>query len=1095
MKRLLFYIIALFAVSACAFDIDKPAASGTDGASLEGKPVTITFSVPDIRIVPSTKGVDSGDEGNIKDNPYLDPDKFFVVVCGSNQSIKYVRKAELQLDPNTHQPITTVVSIAQISDYPIPERLRDPAITTVTLYTFTVQLELSDKPRTVHFLGNIDESQLITGSYAYQILPYMMSYEWKQAYWQAVHLPSIKAQDDLALYPGTESFMPHPETSAKLQYVPLIRNFAEIKLTNEDDDFDLISYAVVGYPTRGTVAPFRFNHDPDHPEKGFSFTDEANYRLSGYEKSTFQELSALQYQGNLPAGVGFDDTIPSEDAFENPDDAALNPGRRVIANGDTGPGFYVFERGVPTENLPATFIILYGQVHGSAKPLYYKLDLMETDDSGVDAVARYYPLYRNFRYEILLKNVSSVGLDDPVAAANSSGAEDISKDISMRYLSDISNGQSRLVVEPYMSRTVTGPKEGEGEDAYYTLVARFYNNARSDVPNTDATAVQVMLMPMEDGSADILKLYNDAGYQVQSFYPSAGEGGVRTIHFNTVTAGSQAKTQKIRITGWNTEHHEKFPLYREVEITLQNTQPMRVHCETAELPQTIGAPQKISISIPEGLPASMFPLEFTIEAERMSLTPVPGTERGHNLPVVSATSISDNPEYAGKKTFQFIRTLTLDEYRSLTPEAGWCTFDCYFKSNRKDSATTVWVYNEFFEKGHDIFNNKTNSFTDLAFTSYIRRQTDAEIPVHFEVSGDDIPEITVSAVGMTIGGQTTYTFTPAQSSVNLTFTSTVADGDVSLTLSAAGYETSSIRSHYFTIMGFLDGIVLPDNKQSNVVFGYVNNAINKVNAVPFGFRDDGTVPDGLAIRNLNNENSFTSLSYPATFYRALTGAEANYHEIDFKTKTSASEQGAKGFRLTANGYVEEYVRFGRYNGDIGNYQNSYIDVNNVLKPSNNQTYNSTYNFGPGKNSYFNFTPTSGSDRDRLIVKVSFGTMPVLAASSGGLWLNLSGTEPASFTMTVESTNANPLYYVEITFSDGNVPDSMTGVSSEGDTERVWKYPGTGEQRYIWNLAKKVDSNVTHTITFNTSRNINIKKILIKSTTITDLNSYIEPAGE
>ena len=146
----------------------------------------------------------------------------------------------------------------------------------------------------------------------------------------------------------------------------------------------------------------------------------------------------------------------------------------------------------------------------------------------------------------------------------------------MKHLADISNGQTRLVVEPFMAKTYTGPNE----EGYYYLYARFYNDLNSSEPNVDWGAVSVELEPLEDQSEDILILYDDVGNEVHSFYPAAqtmgGEPGFRIVRFNTKTAGSQTKTQKIKITGRNLYTHEEFPLYREVEITLQKKQTMTV---------------------------------------------------------------------------------------------------------------------------------------------------------------------------------------------------------------------------------------------------------------------------------------------------------------------------------------------------------------------------------------------------------------------------------------------------------------------------------------------------------------------------------------
>ena len=81
MSRLLTYLL-LLSVLACTrtLEVETP---GAFDPSLEGKPVTINFSVPDVKIVPSTKAA----QGDISSDPYLDPDRLYVVVCGGNQSI------------------------------------------------------------------------------------------------------------------------------------------------------------------------------------------------------------------------------------------------------------------------------------------------------------------------------------------------------------------------------------------------------------------------------------------------------------------------------------------------------------------------------------------------------------------------------------------------------------------------------------------------------------------------------------------------------------------------------------------------------------------------------------------------------------------------------------------------------------------------------------------------------------------------------------------------------------------------------------------------------------------------------------------------
>ena len=693
MRRLLAYLTAIILALSCTAEPEL-GRTAADQASLEGAPVTITFSVPNVQLLPATKSLSGGD-GDITGTPYLDPDMMYLVVCGSSQSIKYIRKA-------------TLVSIQDNVEIPEEYFPLADGVRTTSLYTFSVQLELSDFGRTVHILGNVDENQLITGSYSYQSLPNMLSFDNKQAYWQKLYVPHIKAkmdpvtQEPMKLSNGC--YQPDDETLSFFRYIPLIRNFAKIQVSNASDNFKLHSYAVIFYPERGSVVPYRSN-EPVAVNR-FDFNPPSGYRLSGYEKASFVQLEEeIEYPGNMPVGVALSDVIPPSSEFEDP---STSDGRVLLYDeNDTESGFYIYERGVPTDHIGPTFIIICGKFEDDDQWYYYRLDLMESKVDGDQTVSRYYPIYRNFRYNIQLHRISSEGVLTPELAAVSSGAEDISADVSMRHLSDISNGTTRLVVEPFMTRTYSGPAE---EGSYYELFARFFNNVNSDVPNLNTAAVKVELVPMEGGEDDILILYDGNGNRIPTrgfFFPEAatvgGVEGIRTIHFNTVEPLDETKTQKIKITGHNPGNHQDLRLYREVEITLQKKQPLKVSCESPILLAT-GTPLTVGITVPSELPESMFPLEFIVEPEAGTLTP--DTSKDVNLPVVSGRSIATNESiYTDTPAFYFLRTLSWNEYSGLPVSEGERTFPCYFKSNKPESATTVWVYNEYFFKASASFEN------------------------------------------------------------------------------------------------------------------------------------------------------------------------------------------------------------------------------------------------------------------------------------------------------------------------------------------------------------------------------------------------------
>jgi hypothetical protein len=106
----------------------------------------------------------------------------------------------------------------------------------------------------------------------------------------------------------------------------------------------------------------------------------------------------------------------------------------------------------------------------------------------------------------------------------------------------------------------------------------------------------------------------------------------------------------------------------------------------------------------------MFPLEFKIEPEDMTLTPV-----DTDLPVFFGPSISLHDGYRGKSAFYFIRTITYEQYRALTRwtddmDLTWRRFDCHFKTTKAENATTIWVQNDEFFNYTD---NSQASFSNI----------------------------------------------------------------------------------------------------------------------------------------------------------------------------------------------------------------------------------------------------------------------------------------------------------------------------------------------------------------------------------------------
>lgn len=634
LKKIGYWLLLLLLVLSCVPELPVQPVPVDEGYP-EGAKVTVHFSVTGGGGMPATKA--------LGETPKLD--SLYLAVFGSSGYLKEYVKATIDHKP-TYDDADTIMR-------------------------FHATLTLSDKERSVHFIGN-GPSTLDFG-YDTEILPQLLSAGGGQAFWQMkknVLIEGDKQQDG--------SYRPTDATNAQFANIPLIRNFSKIVLENQEgSNFTPDSFAVFSVPTKGSVVPF---HDSKFVE---------NYQDFG-----FSELIA-QYPGNLPDSTDFMWDAGGWDTLRVEKDQAV----------------YLYERPAPavqSTQFPPTYVIVHGvydnpddqNAEHNNKPYYYKIDLMQDGE--------YYPILRNFKYKIRINKILSIGHTTAQAAAASAGSADVSADITTSHLSDISDGEARLVVQPWMSQTFNKRQVNNN-----LLHVKFFSHALSGDPDMSFDAVQYEIRHV-DGQDDIIESVS-IGYPVQA---SGTEKGWRTVTFTTVEPGAPGtapRTQALRIKGtYKTANNEKRTLYRDVLITLQPLQQFQLSVVSPDdtgtgVPRDTAMTVQLKIGIPTGLAESMFPLNLTIEPEDMSLTP-DNQASNNNLPVSAGTSISDHAEYAGKRAFQFIRMLTYDEYLALPQSLDLDgepirTLTCSFKTTRKDNATTIWVANDYFSKARVAYAN------------------------------------------------------------------------------------------------------------------------------------------------------------------------------------------------------------------------------------------------------------------------------------------------------------------------------------------------------------------------------------------------------
>ena len=1036
MTRKMWLILAAFwlILAACTRMPEEALPAVAEGGVVEGERVTVTFTVPGFS--PATKGL--GDGGTLNT-------LHLAVFGGSGYLKEYV---EATITGNGSYSYTV-----------------DDEEHIVPSYTYSADLVMSDSPRTIHFIGNGPAT--LPFGYAPAVMSMQLSANGEMGYWQMLYLEhGIRAKrnddgdfvdkDGNVIPDGGTGYIADETTSAALQGIVLIRNWSKIVLRAESNsNFTPISFAVVNVPARGALAPYS-------ADTGF---------IENYQSRDFTYLDqTVKYPANLPPGTSFDATIPSAAEFINAS------GDRVADATQPDAAVYLYERPAPSDRIPPSFVIVYGTYDDPddeepAANYFYKVDLMETrQESETEWVSRYYPLFRNFKYQIIIQKIASRGHNTPAAAAASAGSADVSADVTTSHLSDISDGIGRLHVTPWMAKTFTkahGPNDPVN-DLNVILTKRVSNE---DVIDTNTGSVTVKTLPPEDGGPDIIQNLSIA---------APDEEGWRRISFQTVAPGRAVRTQSIRITGT----HETGRLYRDVIISIQPIQPMSVECSNPRMALEKGEPQVIKVNIPDGLVESMFPLDFIIEAEDMTLTP-DNSVADNNLPVESGTSISEHSDYAGKPAFYFIKTVTWDEYFSLPrheddEEMMWRSFTASFKTNCEYNGTTVWVYNEFFDKASVTFTNFAEKyFKKLGFTVPVPEQTGVDLPLYFELIKDpdgnyppDYPEILVRIKGLTWKssdgvspgpepGTYIYRHDVASPNVTLSFTSTTSDPDeIEVYLTADEYDPGYVKVYRFPYASMVDGHPMRNNNDgwannawSNVAWGHVNNAGGK--NVLIGYKDH---PDKLntpvTLQNMTGVSKPSNLTFPITPTGPRNSlGDKNYHEIELST---VGGDGDVEFDLVSPGYVPVHIKDGRFQGNIRTMK---VTTSNVIKKGN------TYNFTKD-------TPTFTYSEDSGNCRVTFDRLP--EDPYGAITLKAGQT----YTMTIESLNSGQnLFYVDM-FFDNSGTKVLCPESFQTNYGTIARYYGSNNQ-YVWNIPQGY-SSVTTSITAPADRDVKLTTLYIKA---------------
>lgn len=1064
MKKWLIIAMAALAAYSCNREVElEPELDITDP---EGR-VEVAFTVTSEQ-APTTKTLGEGAKEDLKN--------IGVAVFGGSGYLKEYK---------TYTPVYEGTYNYEYKDQKGETKTKD-----VFKYSCTISLPLSNSPRTVHLIGNGPVS--IPFGRDSEVLPSLLGEAGEGGFWQMVRLDKISAQTakdennvEYYIYPeGTtrrreegEPYVPSESLKAqfKVKNVGLIRNWAKIELSAEDDcNFTPYSFAVVNVPSQGTLVPYG-------GVKGF---------IDNYKDLSFDELIGedYDYSGNLPSSVPFDATVPSEEDFTN----YTNGVKQYIANpkvDDEAHTVYLYERPIPDGTIPPTYVILYGLYKNPSDTslcedertngvlCYYKVDLM----SG----SKYYPVLRNFRYQINIQKISAKGHATPAEAVAAAGSADVSADVNASHLPDISDGTRRMAIQPFMSKTYIHAQE----DSVFVV---FYDNMDQKpdpLPNLKDECVTYVLDPPNAGVIKNVEIHEAVGLP-EGFNPETDQKpdnyGWRTITYEIASPGeARARTQTLRVQ-CKTKPNDpvESPLYRDIVISLLPIQHMRVSCGDDPVLKTSGQKVKVDVSIPDGLVESMFPLAFNIEAEKLTLT-ADNTETQIVMPVLSGPSQTGT----GKNAFYFQRTVTWDEYKKIKSEldyeheSRWRTFSSYFKTNCDESATKIYVGNRYFEPGETDFVNY-ESFKDPKFITSIPYTKNAPVKVsasmmlkrdsYEETVFLELKNLKPSDPNWLPDASGKYAYKPQAQDMVFDLLTTETGGDVSVKLSTDNgvYEPATLVPWHFTNVSFVDAVTMPSraDKSSNVAYGYVNSSSGS-KTVLFGFSTDRdkiaptvkiipgeegagiTIPSGY----LNGFNVATLHN------NTYTGAD-NYFWAEMTTNQNQQITSKVSFVLSSVGYVEEPVEAGRFNGNIF-------------------TWNFTSDKWKTDKLWYEESKTEVTYSSYLGV----GFNKISSVDASGVRLEKGDTYEISAEVYKKSGNTHTAtecdiycFIIEYAKDSNNIPSIPKSVEEPMIPEESVYYQYLGsENQYLWTLPRGT-KEARLTLKASASRDIVIKRIIGKA---------------
>ena len=650
---------------------------------------------------------------------------------------------------------------------------------------FQVVLHATSEPRILHFIANYADNLSLTPGHESSVIGGMTvnkGEDNEDVYWQRIMLPGG--------INNNETYIKDNFTE-----IPLVRNFARIRVTDNASNFTLTGFYVLNVPTSGTVAPY------------------SNGAFAVYPPNSYTALvnEGNGYIGNMPSGFENND----EDFYTNTTENSKNGNITFVAPESS---FYMYENRYVGEARPITSVLIKGKFGETAAETYYRADII-TAVNASKGIADYCHILRNFDYNLVINSVDAAGRATVKEAIEASASNNLVAAVEIADLTNVTIGGAALYVS-YVSKTLVSDSEIELKYKYIPDI----NNKPNDTAND-----QIELDKISGGEVI-------ASHKVEA----TDVDGWRTITIKPKSPGVRTAEQTITL------YNQTTKIARKVTYTLRKKDIMAVECVPGSVASVAGTPVVVNIKIPQDLNPNIFPLEFAIEANttaanNSSLKQYISPAKSENTSVrTGETIVTEKDEdgttlkYAGAKSYQYIKKLSFEEYGKLSVSGTQVVLPVYFVTNTAASASTVYVSNMYFNDANASFDNfnATYNFAELEFGGRVLPGVGNNVTFTFNMDTDaPTNQVTVTLVGLEpgedsgmtrVGTTNQYTITPLETAVSLNLVTTQEYGNVSVMLAADSYAgavaTAQQDLYSFSDLAFSGNV--PAKTGENVTFTF-----------------------------------------------------------------------------------------------------------------------------------------------------------------------------------------------------------------------------------------------------------------------------------